>query len=88
MVRAHLYPMVRAINLERSSTKFQFGSTDFTQYTKNLKPCCRVKTKNNNNLSNQFKHEFISMYMSTEPFLVALAPFMDIDNEEYGRYMD
>jgi len=34
MVRA-IYTNGSGNNLERSSTNFQFGSTDFTQYTKN-----------------------------------------------------
>jgi Carboxypeptidase regulatory-like domain len=66
-------------NLERSSTNFQFGSTDFTQYTKNLNLVAELKTKINNALSNQFSVNYIKVH-EYRTFPGTLAPFMDIDN--------
>lgn len=66
-------------NLERSSTNFQFGSTDFTQYTKNLNLVAELKTKINNNLNNQANINFIHVH-EYRNFPGQLAPFVDIDN--------
>ncbi len=78
--------MLRAIytkgwgnNLERSSTNFQFGSTDFTQYTKNLNLVAELKTKITNNLSNQFNVGYVDVH-EYRTFPGNLGPFMDIDN--------
>ena len=78
--------MLRAIytngwgnNLERSSTNFQFGSTDFTQYTKNLNLVAEYKTKISNELSNQLNLSYINVHEYRD-FPGTLAPFMDIDN--------
>jgi hypothetical protein len=78
--------MLRAIytngwgnNLERSSTNFQFGSTDFTQHTNNLNLVAELKTKISNNLSNQFNIGYVNVHEYRD-FPGALAPFMDIDN--------
>ena len=66
-------------NLERSSTNFQFGSTDFTQYTKNLNLVAELKTKVANNLSNQFNMSYINVH-EYRTYPGTLAPFIDIDN--------
>jgi hypothetical protein len=66
-------------NLERSSTNFQFGSTDFTQYTKNLNMVGELKTKITNNLNNQFLVSYIKVH-EFRTFPDPLAPFVDIDN--------
>jgi hypothetical protein len=66
-------------NLERSSTNFQFGSSDFTQYTKNLNLVAELKTKISNNLNNQFNMSYINVHEYRD-FPGALAPFTDIDN--------
>ena len=78
--------MLRAIytsgwgnNLERSSTNFQFGSTDFTQHTNNLNLVAELKTKVSNTISNQFNIGYINVHEYRD-FPGALAPFMDIDN--------
>jgi len=78
--------MIRAIythgwgnNLERSSTNFQFGSTDFTQHTKNLNLVTELKTKISNQLTNQFNINFIQVH-EYRNFPGQLAPFIDIDN--------
>ena len=78
MIRA-IYTNGSGNNLERSSTNFQFGSTDFTQYTKNLNMVAELKTKISNNLSNQFNMSYINV-REYRTFPGALAPFIDIDN--------
>ncbi|OQP52793.1 hypothetical protein A4H97_24135 [Niastella yeongjuensis] len=66
-------------NLERSSTNFQFGSTDFTQHTKNWNLVAELKTKINNAISNQLNVSFIDVHEYRD-FPQPLAPFIDIDN--------
>jgi Carboxypeptidase regulatory-like domain len=66
-------------NLERSSTNFQFGSTDFTQHTKNLNLVGELKTKISNDLNNQFTVSYINVHEYRD-FPGALSPFVDIDN--------
>ena len=66
-------------NLERSSSNFQFGSTDFTQYTKNLNLTAELKTKFSNNVSNQFNISYINVHEYRD-FPRPLAPYIDIDN--------
>ncbi|MCX6315192.1 MAG: carboxypeptidase regulatory-like domain-containing protein [Sphingobacteriales bacterium] len=78
MLRA-IYTSGSGNNLERSSTNFQFGSTDFTQYTKNLNLVAELKTKISNNLNNQFNMSYIDVH-EYRTFPGALAPFVDIDN--------
>ena len=78
MVRA-LYTKGWGNNLERSSTNFQFGNTDFTQYTTNVNLVAELKTKFSNNLSNQFNVSYIDV-KEYRDFPGALAPFIDIDN--------
>lgn len=78
MLRA-IYTSGSGNNLERSSTNFQFGSTDFTQYTKNLNLVAELKTKINNNLNNQFNMSYINVH-EYRTFPAPLAPFVDIDN--------
>ena len=64
-------------NLERTSTNFQFGSTDFTQYTKNINLTAELKTKISNNISNQFNTSYINVHEYRD-FPGTLSPFMDI----------
>ncbi|MDP4264448.1 MAG: carboxypeptidase regulatory-like domain-containing protein [Bacteroidota bacterium] len=64
-------------NLERTSTNFQFGSTDFTQYTKNFNLTAELKTKMSNNVSNQFNASYIKVH-EYRTFPGELAPLMDI----------
>ena len=78
MLRA-IYTNGSGNNLERSSTNFQFGSTDFTQYTKNLNLVAEFKTKITNNLNNQFNASYIKVH-EYRSYPGTLAPFMDIDN--------
>ena len=66
-------------NLERSSTNFQFGSTDFTQYTSNLNLVAELKTKISNELNNQFSLNYINVH-EYRTYPGNLAPFIDIDN--------
>lgn len=64
-------------NLERTSTNFQFGSTDFTQYTKNYNVTAELKTKFSNNLNNQLNVSYINVHEYRD-FPGTLSPFMDI----------
>jgi hypothetical protein len=66
-------------NLERSATNFQFGSTDFTQYTKNINLTAELKTKFSNSVNNQFNVSYINVHEYRD-FPGTLAPYMDIDN--------
>jgi hypothetical protein len=74
-----IYTVGKGNNLERSSTNFQFGNTDFIQTTKNLNIVAEFKTKINNNLSNQFTASVINVH-EFRSFPGTLAPFIDIDN--------
>jgi len=76
--------MIRAIytngwgnNLERTTTNFQFSSTDFTQHTKNLNLVAELKTKLSNNLSNQLNVSYINVHEYRD-FPGTLSPFIDI----------
>jgi hypothetical protein len=64
-------------NLERSSTNFQFGTTDFTQYDKNVNLVAELKTKFSNSLSNQATVSYINVHEYRD-FPQPLGPFMDI----------
>lgn len=64
-------------NLERTTTNFQFSSTDFTQHTKNLNLVGELKTKLSNELSNQLNVSYINVHEYRD-FPGALSPFMDI----------
>jgi len=88
MVRA-LYTKGWGNNLERTSTNFQFSSTDFTQYDNNLNLVAELKTKFSNNVNNQAIVSYINVHeyrtfpesldANDNPYPSA-APFMDIDN--------
>ncbi|MBO9620071.1 MAG: TonB-dependent receptor [Niabella sp.] len=64
-------------NLERTSTNFQFGSTDFTQYTKNLNLTAELKTRVGANANNQFNVSYINVHEYRD-FPGTLSPLMDI----------
>ncbi|MFX9069675.1 hypothetical protein ABTN30_20510, partial [Acinetobacter baumannii] len=66
-------------NLERTSTNFQFGSTDFTQYTSNLNLTAELKTKVSETVSNQAIVSYINVHEYRD-FPGKLGPFMDINN--------
>jgi Carboxypeptidase regulatory-like domain len=74
-----IYTNGRGNNLERSSTNFQFGSTDFTQYTKNINLTAELKTKFSNSVNNQFNVSYINVHEYRD-FPGTLAPYIDIDN--------
>lgn len=88
-VRA-LYTNGRGNNLERTTTNFQFSSTDFTQYDKNLNMVAELKSKINNNISNQVIVSYINVheYRSYPTPLdgngqvsgLSATPLIDIDN--------
>jgi len=88
MVRA-LYTHGWGNNLERTSTNFQFSSTDFVQHTKNINMVAELKSKISNNVSNQFVVSYINVHEyrdfptkldASGAALEGPAPFMDIDN--------
>lgn len=64
-------------NLERTTSNFQFSSTDFTQHDKNVNIVGELKTKLNNNLSNQLNVSYINVHEYRD-FPGVLSPFMDI----------
>lgn len=64
-------------NLERSSTNFQFSSTDFTQHTKNLSLVGELKTKFSNDVNNHLIASYITVHEYRD-FPGTLSPFMDI----------
>ena len=66
-------------NLERSSNNFQFGSTDFTQYTKNFNITAELKTRISNHLSNLLNVSYINVHEYRD-FPQPLSPYIDIDN--------
>ena len=66
-------------NLERSSTNFQFGSTDFTQYTKNVNITAELKTRISSTLNNQVNISYINVHEYRD-FPKPIAPYIDIDN--------
>ena len=74
-----IYTVGKGNNLERSSTNFQFGNTDFTQTTRNLNMVAELRTKFSNNLSNQLNVSYINVHEFRD-FFGTLAPFIDIDN--------
>ncbi len=76
MVRA-IYTNGIANNLERSSTNFQFSSTDFTQHTQNINIVSELKTKINDNVSNKLNVSYINVHEYRD-FPGTLAPFIDI----------
>lgn len=65
-------------NLERSSSNFQFSSTDFTQHSINTNAVLEYKSKINNNLSNNFITSIINVHEYRD-YPGALAPFIDIN---------
>ena len=61
MIRG-LYTKGWGNNLERTSTNFQFSSTDFTQYDKNINVVAELKTRFSNNLNNQAILSYINVH--------------------------
>ncbi len=88
MIRG-LYTKGWGNNLERTSTNFQFSSTDFTQYTNNTNLVAELKTKFSNNVNNQAIVSYINVHeYRTFPASIdasantydSPSAFMDIDN--------
>lgn len=79
--------MLRAIytdgwgnNLERTTSTFQFSSTDFTQYTKNLNLVGELKTKFSNSLNNQLIVSYINVHDFRTFPQSSPSPYIDITN--------
>lgn len=64
-------------NLERTSTNFQFSSTDFTQHTKNVNLVGELRSKLSNTLNNDLILSYINVHEYRD-FPGQLAPFMDL----------
>ncbi|GAA4454562.1 TonB-dependent receptor [Rurimicrobium arvi] len=64
-------------NLERTTTNFQFSSTDFTQHTKNLNTVAELKSTLNNHLFNSLIMSYVNVHEYRD-FPGQLAPFIDI----------
>ncbi|HVX51150.1 MAG TPA: carboxypeptidase regulatory-like domain-containing protein, partial [Chitinophagaceae bacterium] len=85
-----LYTNGRGNNLERTTTNFQFSSTDFTQYDKNLNMVAELKSKFSNTASNQLIVSYINVHeyrtyptpldANGNPSGLAATPLIDIDN--------
>jgi hypothetical protein len=69
-------------NLERTPAVYQFSSTDFTQYSKNVNFAAEVKTKFSNAVSNQLILGYINVhdYRSFPGAFNAVTPYADITN--------
>ncbi|MFT4153618.1 carboxypeptidase regulatory-like domain-containing protein [Parafilimonas sp.] len=90
MIRA-LYTSGRGNNIERTTTNFQFSSTDFTLFTKNLNLVAELKSKLSNSVSNQAVVSYIAVHeYRTYPaplaadgsaFGTPATPFISIDND-------
>ena len=65
-------------NLERSSTNFQFSSTDFTQHSINNNVVAELKTRFNNEVSNSLILSSINVHEYRD-YPGQLAPFIDIN---------
>ncbi len=65
-------------NLERSSTNFQFSSTDFTQHSVNNNVVAELKTKFNNEVSNNLILSAVNVH-EFRTYPGQLAPFIDIN---------
>ena len=64
-------------NIERTTTNFQFSSTDFIQHTVNLNLVGELKTRFNNELNNLLTVSYINVHEYRD-FPGVLSPFMDI----------
>ncbi|MBS1776196.1 MAG: TonB-dependent receptor [Bacteroidetes bacterium] len=68
-------------NLERSSTNFQFGNTDFTQHTNNLNMVAELKSTIQPNLYNSLIGSYINVHEYRD-FPGQLAPFISINSDQ------
>ena len=85
-----LYTNGSGNNLERTSTNFQFSSTDFTQTTRNANIVAELRSKFSNALSNQLTVDYINVHefrtfpaplnASGTSSGISATPLVDIDN--------
>ena len=68
-------------NLERSSTNFQFSSTDFTQHTKNLNLVGELKTRFSNSVSNNLIVSYINVHEYRNFPGATPTPYVDINGQ-------
>jgi len=69
-------------NLERTPAVYQFSSTDFTQYSKNVNLAAELKTKFSNAVSNQLILGYINVhdYRTFPGAFNNVTPYVDITN--------
>ncbi len=90
MIRG-LYTNGRGDNLERTTTNFQFSSTDFTMTTKNINLVGELKTRFSNTLNNQLVVSYINVHeyrtfptpldANGQPLSSPASGFISIDND-------
>lgn len=73
-----IYTNGRGNNLERTNTTFQFSSTDFTQYTKNLNLVGELKSRLGNNVSNNLILSYINVHDYRDFPGKTPTPFVDL----------
>ena len=74
-----IYTNGQGNNLERSSTNFQFGSNDFTQFTKNTNLVAELKSKLSADVNNQLTLSYVHVH-EYRTFPGVIAPYIDIAN--------
>ena len=74
-----IYTNGQGNNLERSSSNFQFGSNDFTQFTKNTNLVAELKSKFSADVNNQLTLSYVHVH-EYRTFPGTIAPYVDIDN--------
>ncbi len=74
-----IYTNGQGNNLERSSSNFQFGSNDFTQFTKNTNLVAELKSKISADVNNQLTLSYVHVH-EYRTFPGTIAPYVDIDN--------
>lgn len=67
-------------NLERTPYIFQFGSTDFTQYSKNINLVAELKSKWSNTVNNQLIASYINVHDYRTTPSTTITPYADITN--------
>ena len=69
-------------NLERTPAVYQFSSTDFTQYSKNINVVAELKTKFSNTVNNQLILGYINVhdYRTFPGAFNNVTPYVDITN--------
>ena len=67
-------------NIERTPYIFQFGSTDFTQYSKNINVVAELKSKISANTNNQLIVSYVNVHDYRTTPSSTISPYADITN--------